>query len=68
LPISISNSVVWEPRQIAVLRSPVLEGFLNPGLNACLANNARRRWEPHKYASMAQQNAMLATLRAWVTV
>ena len=41
--------------------------FLNPGLEACLANNARRPWEPHKYASLEQQNAMLATLRAWVT-
>jgi adenylate kinase family enzyme len=41
--------------------------FLNPGLDACLANNARRPWEPHKYASLKQQNAMLGTLRAWVT-
>lgn len=41
--------------------------FLNPGLDACLANNARRPWEPHKYASPEQQDAMLATLRAWVT-
>lgn len=41
--------------------------FLNPGLAVCLANNARRPWEPHKYASLEQQNAMLATLMAWVT-
>jgi adenylate kinase family enzyme len=41
--------------------------FLNPGLAACLANNARRPWEPHKYASMEQQNAMLAALTVWVT-
>jgi hypothetical protein len=41
--------------------------FLNPGLDACLANNARRPWEPHKYASLELQNAMLAPLRAWVT-
>ena len=41
--------------------------FLNPGLEACLANNARRPWEPHKYASLEQQNAMLAPLRTWVT-
>ena len=40
--------------------------FLNPGLEACLANNRRRPWEPHKYASMAQQDAMLANLQAWV--
>jgi hypothetical protein len=28
--------------------------FLNPGLDACLANNARRPWAPHKYASLEQ--------------
>jgi len=95
------DSIVWEPNQVAVQRSPeaiqqsleqflaghdrwVIEGcygelvaavgprctqlvFLNPGLAACLANNERRPWEPHKYASLDQQDAMLATLRAWVT-
>ena len=40
--------------------------FLNPGLTACLANNRRRPWEPNKYASVEQQNAMLETLQAWV--
>jgi adenylate kinase family enzyme len=40
--------------------------FLNPGLESCLANNRRRPWEPNKYASPDQQNAMLATLQAWV--
>ena len=40
--------------------------FLNPGLQACLANNAGRPWEPHKYASLEQQNSMLANLQAWV--
>jgi adenylate kinase family enzyme len=40
--------------------------FLNPGRDACLANNRRRPWEPHKYASIEQQDAMLATLQAWV--
>lgn len=40
--------------------------FLNPGLEACQANNCRRPWEPHKYASMEQQDAMLANLQAWV--
>ncbi|HSU95787.1 MAG TPA: hypothetical protein VLI40_01065 [Gemmatimonadaceae bacterium] len=40
--------------------------FLNPGLDACLANNRRRPWEPHKYASMEQQNAMLDALQQWV--
>lgn len=40
--------------------------FLNPGLEACLANNRRRPWEPHKYASKAAQDAMLAPLLDWV--
>ena len=40
--------------------------FLNPGLEACLANNRRRPWEPHKYASMQAQSAMLENLQTWV--
>ena len=40
--------------------------FLNPGLQTCLANNLKRPWEPHKYASMEQQNSMLATLQSWL--
>ncbi|MFH1600103.1 MAG: shikimate kinase [Pseudomonadota bacterium] len=40
--------------------------FLNPGLDACLENNLRRPWEPHKYASKAAQDAMLDNLQAWV--
>jgi len=40
--------------------------FLNPGVQACLANNRRRPWEPHKYASPAEQDAMLEALQAWV--
>jgi adenylate kinase family enzyme len=40
--------------------------FLNPGLARCLANNRRRPWEPHKYASLEQQNTMLEALQAWV--
>lgn len=40
--------------------------FLDPGLEACLANNRRRPWEPHKYASPDAQDAMLENLQAWV--
>jgi adenylate kinase family enzyme len=40
--------------------------FLNPGKDACLLNNARRPWEPHKYASMAAQQSMLPMLTDWV--
>jgi len=40
--------------------------FLNPGIDACLANNLRRAWEPHKYASFELQNTMLDQLQEWV--
>lgn len=40
--------------------------FLNPGLEACLANQRRRPWEAHKYESKAAQDAMLAPLLDWV--
>jgi adenylate kinase family enzyme len=41
--------------------------FLNPGRETCLANNARRPWEPQKYASPEQQDAMFANLQTWVS-
>lgn len=40
--------------------------FLNPGVEICLANNRRRPWEPHKYASKEAQDAMLENLLNWV--
>lgn len=40
--------------------------FLNPGIDACLANNLKRPWEPHKYASFELQNTMLSQLQEWV--
>lgn len=40
--------------------------FMNPGLEACLAHNRARPWEPHKYASAADQDRMLAFLLTWV--
>jgi adenylate kinase family enzyme len=40
--------------------------FLNPGLETCLAHNRERPWEPHKYASKEDQDAMLENLQAWV--
>jgi len=40
--------------------------FMNPGRGACLANNRRGRWEPHKYASQEAQDAMLPFLLDWV--
>lgn len=40
--------------------------FLNPGMDACLRQNLRRPWEPHKYASPEAQDAMQANLQGWV--
>lgn len=34
--------------------------FLNPGIEACLAHNRRRAWEPHEYRSRAAQDSTLA--------
>ena len=41
--------------------------FLNPGLETCLTNNRSRPWEPHKYASAREQDAMFENLQAWVS-
>lgn len=40
--------------------------FLNPGVEACVANCLRRPWEPSKFASKAEQDAMLEALLDWV--
>jgi len=37
--------------------------FLNPGIDACLANNLKRPWESHKYPSLELQNSMLDQLQ-----
>ena len=41
--------------------------FLQPGEAICLANCKARPWEPHKYASLAEQNSKLAFLLEWVS-
>lgn len=40
--------------------------LLHPGKEACLHNCRSRPWEPSKYASQAEQDAMLGNLLAWV--
>jgi len=40
--------------------------FLNPGLEACLANCRSRPWEPHKYGSKQEQDANFQFLLSWV--
>jgi len=41
--------------------------FMNPGEAACLRNCRARPWEPHKYASKAEQDEKLEYLLAWVS-
>lgn len=55
----------------ADLMDPILSAatevrFLNPGVEACIANCRARPWEPEKYATKEQQDAMLAFLLDWV--
>jgi len=45
--------------------SPILL-FVDPGVDACVANCRSRPWEPHKYASKAEQDAKLEFLLSWV--
>ena len=40
--------------------------FLNPGIDACIANSRARPWEPHKYPSKEAQDANLAMLIGWI--
>jgi len=40
--------------------------FLKPGVDTCLAHCLARPWEPHKYASKAEQDGHLAFLLTWV--
>jgi adenylate kinase family enzyme len=51
--------------RVALERSPGLV-FLEPGVDACLANCRNRPWEPHKYASREDQDQKLEFLLAWV--
>jgi adenylate kinase family enzyme len=40
--------------------------FLNPGIDACIANAHARPWESHKYATKEEQDANLAMLLQWI--
>lgn len=40
--------------------------FLNPGVDVCVAHCRQRPWEPDKFASPEDQEAMLNTLIDWV--
>jgi adenylate kinase family enzyme len=49
----------------ALAYSPILL-FMDPGVDACVANCHDRPWEPHKYATKAEQDAKLQFLLSWV--
>ena len=40
--------------------------FLNPGVEACVAHCHQRPWEPQKFASPKEQDALLKQLVLWV--
>ncbi len=40
--------------------------FLNPGVEACIANCRARPWEPEKYPTKEAQDEMLEFLLTWV--
>jgi len=40
--------------------------FMDPGVDACLANCRSRPWEPHKYSSKDEQDEKLEFLLSWV--
>jgi adenylate kinase family enzyme len=40
--------------------------FLDPGVEACLANARARPWEPHKYATKEAQDKNLEMLLGWI--
>jgi adenylate kinase family enzyme len=40
--------------------------FIDPGVDACIANCRARPWEPHKYKSKQEQDEKLEFLIEWV--
>ena len=55
----------------ADLMDPILSAatevrFLNPGIEACIANCRERPWEPEKYSTREEQDEKLAFLLDWV--
>jgi hypothetical protein len=52
-----AHALAWKPELI----------FINPGEAACIRNCRNRPWEPHKYASKADQDSKLEFLLGWVS-
>ena len=59
------RGVLRRPDGRALAYSPILL-FIDPGVEACLANCRSRPWEPHKYASKDEQDEKLEFLLSWV--
>lgn len=51
--------------RVALESTPTLV-FLDPGVEACLANCRARPWEPHKYPTKDAQDEKLEFLLSWV--
>lgn len=51
--------------EVALRYGPELV-VLDPGVDVCLRHTDSRDWEPHKYASKAEQDERLPMLRTWV--
>ena len=49
-----------------VMKSATKIIFLNPGVDICIENCKNRPWEPHKYASLDEQNININMLLNWV--
>ena len=61
------DSIVWEPGQIAVQRSPEsVAGSLRSFIDLHPAWVIEGCYRQHKYASLEAQNAMLSQLQEWV--
>lgn len=65
-----SSSWVIEGCYSSLLERPLQRAtevfFLNPGEEACVDHCRNRPWEPHKYASLEEQNQNLEMLLDWV--
>ena len=61
----VTEGCYGELTKSLLVHSPVLL-FLEPGVDACLANCRSRPWEPHKYPSKELQDEKLDFLLTWV--
>jgi adenylate kinase family enzyme len=53
----VKLTLKWKPEMI----------FMNPGEAVCVHNNQNRPWEPHKFASKADQDKKMAFIARWIS-